>query len=81
MLKSSPCSQDEVLALYLILPPKVKAPHEARRFDIVVTKATRLIRPHETRHAVSTQLKARHQGQNDVILNRHRRGYSLRTLE
>jgi hypothetical protein len=30
-LKSGPCSQDKVLALDLILPPKVKAPHEVGR--------------------------------------------------
>jgi hypothetical protein len=30
-LKLGPCSQDEVLAFGLIVPPKVKAPHEAGR--------------------------------------------------
>jgi hypothetical protein len=41
------------------------------RFDIVVTKTNRLIEPHRTRHAVSTQLKACYQGQNGAVLNRH----------
>jgi hypothetical protein len=31
MSKLDSCSRDEVLALGLILPPKVKAPHEAGR--------------------------------------------------
>jgi hypothetical protein len=31
MLKLGPYSRDEVLALGLILPPKVKAPHEVGR--------------------------------------------------
>jgi hypothetical protein len=31
MSKSGPCSRDEVMALSLILPAKVKAPHEAGR--------------------------------------------------
>jgi hypothetical protein len=34
------------------------------RLNIVVTKATRIIGPHRIRHAVSTQLKACHWGQN-----------------
>jgi hypothetical protein len=76
MSKSGPCSLDEVLALGLILPPKSKSTTQSRevQFDIVVTKATRLIGPHKTRHAVSTQLKACHRGQNDVVLNWHRQG-------
>jgi hypothetical protein len=47
MLKLSPCTRDEVLALGLILPPKSKSTTQSRevRFDIVVTKATRLIGP------------------------------------
>jgi hypothetical protein len=71
MSKSDPCSRDEVLALSHILPPKNKSTTRSRevRFDIVVTKATRLIEPHKTRHAVRTQLKACHQGQNGVVLN------------
>jgi hypothetical protein len=75
MSKSDPCSRDEVLALGLILPPKSKSITQSRevRFDIVVTKATRLIGPHKTWHAVSTQLKACHRDQNDVVLNRHGR--------
>jgi hypothetical protein len=49
MSKSPPCSWDEVLALGLILPPKSKNTTQSRevQFDIVVTKATRLIRPHK----------------------------------
>jgi hypothetical protein len=31
MSKLGPCSRDEVLALSLILPPKVKASHEVGR--------------------------------------------------
>jgi hypothetical protein len=34
-LKSGPCYQDEVLALGLILPLKVKAPHEAGRCGLI----------------------------------------------
>jgi hypothetical protein len=75
MSKSGPCSQDEVLTLGLILPPKSKSATRSRevRFDIVVTKATRFIGLHKTQHAVSTQLKACHQGQHDAVLNRYRR--------
>jgi hypothetical protein len=51
------------------------------QFDIVVAKATRLIGPHRTRHAVSTQLKACHRSQNGVVLNRHGRGLPHRNLE
>jgi hypothetical protein len=71
MSKLGPCSRDEVLALGLILPPKRKSTTRSRevRFDIVVTKATRLIGPHKIRHAVNTQLKACHRGQNGVVLN------------
>jgi hypothetical protein len=35
MSKSGPCSRDEVLTLDLILPLKVKAPHEAGRSDSI----------------------------------------------
>jgi hypothetical protein len=42
--------------------------------------STRLIGPYKTRYVVSTQLKAYHQGQNDVVLNRHRRGLPHRNL-
>jgi hypothetical protein len=50
------------------------------RFDKVVTKATRLTGPHKTQHVVSTQLKACHQGQNGVVLNRHGWGLPYRNL-
>jgi hypothetical protein len=50
------------------------------RFDIVVTKATRLIASHKTRHAVSTQLKACHRGQNGTVLNRYGWGLPHRYL-
>jgi hypothetical protein len=50
------------------------------RFDIVVTKATRLIGPHRTRHVDNIQLKAYHRGQNSVVLNRHGRGLPHRNL-
>jgi hypothetical protein len=55
-------------------PSKSKRTTRSREvwFDKVVINATRLIRLHKTRHAVSTQLKACHQGQSDVVLNRHR---------
>jgi hypothetical protein len=43
------------------------------RFNIVVTKATRFIGPHKTRHAFNTQFNPLHQGQNDAVLNRHGR--------
>jgi hypothetical protein len=81
MSKSGPCSQDEVLALGLS-PSKSKSTTWSRevRFDIEVTKATRLIGAHRTRHAVSTQLKACHQGQSDVVLNRHGRGLPHKNL-
>jgi hypothetical protein len=82
MSKSGPCSRDEVLTLGLILPPKSKSTTRSRkvRFDIIVTKATRLIRHHKTRHTVSTQLKPCHRGQNGVVLNRHGRGLPHRNL-
>jgi hypothetical protein len=71
MSKSGPYSRDEVLALGLILPPKSKSTTRSWevRFDIVITKPTRLIGPHKTQHAVSTHLKACHRGQNGVVLN------------
>jgi hypothetical protein len=49
MLKLGPYSQDEVLALGLILPPKSKRTTRSKevQFDIVVTKATQLIGPHK----------------------------------
>jgi hypothetical protein len=74
--KSGPYSRDEVLAIGLILPSKSKSTTWSRdvRFDIIVTKATRLIGPHKTRYAVSTQLKACHRGQHGTVLNWHRRG-------
>jgi hypothetical protein len=50
-------------------------------FDKVVTKATRLIEPHKTRHAVNTQLKACHRGQNGAVLNQHGRGLPHRNLK
>jgi hypothetical protein len=82
MSKSGPCSRDEVLALGLILPLKSKSTTRSRevQFDIVVTKATRLIDPHKTWHAVSTQLKAYHRGQNGAVLNRHGWGLPHRIL-
>jgi hypothetical protein len=49
-------------------------------FDILVTKATRFIKPHKIWHAVSIQLKACHWGQNDVVLNKHGRGLPHRNL-
>jgi hypothetical protein len=63
-------------------PSKSKSTTRSRevRFDIVVTKATRLIGPHKTQHAVSTQLKAWHQGQNDAVLNWHGWGLPHRNL-
>jgi hypothetical protein len=82
MSKSGPYSQDKVLALGLILPPKSKSTARSRDvlFDIVVTKAARLIGPHKIRHAVSTQLKAYHRGQNGAVLNRHGRGLPHRNI-
>jgi hypothetical protein len=50
------------------------------RFNIIVTKATRLIGPHKTRHVISTQLKAYNRGQNDTVLNRHGWGLPHRNL-
>jgi hypothetical protein len=63
-------------------PSKSKSTTQSRevRFNKVVTKATQLIRTHKTRHAVSTQLKACHRGQNGADLNRHRRGLPHRHL-
>jgi hypothetical protein len=63
-------------------PSKSKSTTQSRdvQFDIVITKATRLIEPHKTWHAVSTQLKACHRGQNGAVLNRHRRGLPHRNL-
>jgi hypothetical protein len=57
-------------------PSKSKSTTQSRevRFDIVVIKATRLIGPHKTWYAVSTQLKTYHRDQNGAVLNRHRRG-------
>jgi hypothetical protein len=71
MLKLGPCSRDEVLALGIILPSKSKSITRSRevRFDIVVIKVTRLIGPHKIQHAVSTQLKTCHRGQNSAVLN------------
>jgi hypothetical protein len=82
MSKLDPCFRDEVLALGLILPPKSKSTTRSRevRFDIVVIKATRLTMPYKTQHAISTQLKACHRGQNGVVLNRHGRGLPHRNL-
>jgi hypothetical protein len=82
MSKSGPCTRDEVLSLGLILPPKSKNTTRSRevRFDIVVAKATRLIGPHKTWHAISTQLKACHQGQNGAVHNQHGRGLPYRNL-
>jgi hypothetical protein len=51
------------------------------RFDIIVTKATRLIGPHKTRHAVITQFKTCHRDQNGTVLNRHGRGLPHRNIE
>jgi hypothetical protein len=80
--KLGPCSQDKVLALDLIPPLKSTSTTRSRevRFDKVVTKATRLTGPHKTRHAVSTQLKACHRGQNDAVLNWHKWGLPHRNL-
>jgi hypothetical protein len=63
-------------------PSKSKSTTQSRevRFDKVVTKTTRLIGPHKTRHAVSTQLKVCHQGQNNTVLDRHGRGLPHRNL-
>jgi hypothetical protein len=63
-------------------PSKSKSTTQSREvwFDIVVAKAARLIGPHQTWHAVSTQLKACHQGQNDAVLNWHGRGLPYRNL-
>jgi hypothetical protein len=63
-------------------PSKSKSTTRSRKvwLDIVVIKATRLIEPHKTRHMVGTQLKACHQGQNSVVLNRHERRLPHRNL-
>jgi hypothetical protein len=80
--KLGPCSWDEVFALSLIPPPKSTHTTRSRvvQFDKVVTKATRLTGPHKTQHAVSTQLKACHQGQNNAVLNWHERWLPHRNL-
>jgi hypothetical protein len=64
-------------------PSKSKSTTRSREvwFNILVPKATQLIGPHKTWHAVSTQLKAFHLSQHGAVLNRHRRGYSLGTSE
>jgi hypothetical protein len=51
------------------------------RFDIVVTKATQLIEPHKTQHAISTQLKTCHQDQNGTVLNQHGWGLPHRNFK
>jgi hypothetical protein len=63
-------------------PSKSKSTTWSRevQFNMIVTKANRLIGPHKTRHAVSTQLKACHRGQNGTVLNRRGRGLAHRNL-
>jgi hypothetical protein len=63
-------------------PSKSKSTTQSRevRFNIVVTKITRLIGTHKTRHAVSTQLKACHRDQKGIVFNRHGRGLPHKNL-
>jgi hypothetical protein len=63
-------------------PSKSKSTTRNREvwFDVVDTKVTLLIGPHKTRHAVNTQLKTCHRGQNSAVLNQHGRGLPHRNL-
>jgi hypothetical protein len=82
-LKSGACSQDEVLSPSDARPdrhprlphsPSNKPPQSGEvRFDKIVTGLLGLSGPIKP-HMWSVQIKACHWGQNDMVLNQHRRG-------
>jgi hypothetical protein len=88
IIRKSLLGRNWTLLLGQSLGPRPHSPSKSKsttwsrevRFDIVVTKATRLIGPHKTQHAVSTQLKACHRDQSDAVLNQHGRGLPHRIL-